>query len=80
MGNLRLLHSPYAAEARARNGMQKKAKYFFNKSKLFERVMPVTMINLVLFDFACKFTKNVTTNIFTWPRIKHGEGTYSTIQ
>ena len=45
-------------------------KCFFNKSKRFERVMSVTMTNFVLFDFACKFAKYVTTNIFNWPRIK----------
>ena len=49
-------------------------KSFLNKSKRFERVMSVTMINLVLFDFACKFTKYITTNIFNWPRIEAGEG------
>ena len=55
-------------------------KSFFNQLKQFERVMSVTMINLILFDFACKFTMYVTTNIFNWSRIKHGDGTYITIQ
>ena len=44
-------------------------KCFFNKSKRFERVMSVTMTNFVLFDFACKFAKYVTTNIFNCPII-----------
>ena len=44
-------------------------KSSFSKSKLFERVMSVTTINLVLFDFASKFTKYVTTNNINWPII-----------
>ena len=55
-------------------------KSSFSKSKLFERVMSVTTINLVLFDFASKFTKYVTTNNINWPIIWHGEETYSIIQ
>ena len=36
------------------------------------------MINLVLYDFICKFTKHLL-KLFNWPKIKIGDRTYHPI-
>ena len=53
-------------------------KSHFNKRKRLEMVMSVNMINFVLYDFICKFTK-LPLNLFNWPRIKIGDTTYHPI-
>ena len=53
-------------------------KSHFNKTKRLEMVMSVNMINFVLFDFICKFTK-LPLNLFNWPRIKIGDRMYHPI-
>ena len=53
-------------------------KFHSYKRKRLEIVMSVNMINLVLYDAICKFTK-LPLNLFNWPRIEIGDRAYHPI-